>query len=40
MGLSFDNSYIVVQILVADSVGASLAGGPFLDEGPHKVVHD
>ena len=40
MGLSFNNSHIAVRILVADSVGVSLAGGPFLDKGPHKVVHD
>ena len=40
MGLSFNDLYIAVRILVADSVGVSLAGGPFLDEGPHEVVHN
>ena len=40
MGLSFNDSYVAVRILVADSVGASLVGGPFLNEGPHEVVHN
>ena len=40
MGLSFNDSYIAIRILVDDSVGASLAGGPFLDEGPHEVMHN
>ena len=40
MGLSFHDPYITVRILVTDSVGTSLVGGPLLDEGPHEVVHD
>ena len=28
------------ELLVANLVGVSLAGGPLLDEGPHKVMHD
>ena len=40
MGLSLNDSYIAVQILITDSVGTSLVGGPLLDEGPHEVMHD
>ena len=40
MGLSIHDPYITVRILVTDSVGVSLVGGPFLDEGPHEVMHN
>ena len=40
MGLSFHDPYIVVQILITDSVGMSLVGGPLLNKGPHEVMHD
>ena len=40
MGLNFHDLYIMVRILVTDSVGMSLVGGPLFDKGPHKVVHD
>ena len=33
--------YIVVQeSLFTDSVSAGPVGGPFLDEGPHEIMHD
>ena len=40
MGLSIHDPYIAIRILIADSVGTSLVGGPFLDEGPHEIMHD
>ena len=40
MGLSVHDPYITFGILVTDSVSAGPVGGPFLDEGPHEIVHD
>ena len=40
MGLSVHDLYIAVRIPVTDLVGVSLVGGPFLDEGPHEVMHN
>ena len=40
MGLSVHDPYIMVQILVTDLVSMGLAGGPFLNEGPHEVMHN
>ena len=40
MGLSVHDPYIVIQILITDSMSSCLAGGPLLNEGPHEVMHD
>ena len=40
MGLSIHDPYIMVRILVTDLVSAGPVGGPFLNEGPHEIMHD
>ena len=40
MGLSVHDPYIAVRILIADLVGVSLVRGPFLNEGPHEIMHN
>ena len=40
MGFSVHDPYITFRILVTDSVSTSPVGGPFLDEGPHEIMHD
>ena len=40
MGLSVHDVYIMVRILVAHSVSAGPVGGPFVDEGPHEIMHN
>ena len=40
MGLSVHDANIMVRILIADSVSMGPVGGPFLDEGPHEIMHN
>ena len=41
MGLSIhDPVHHNPNSLITDSVSLCLAGGPFLDEGPHEIMHD
>ena len=40
MGLSVHDPYITVRILVTDLVSMGPVGGPFLNEGPHEIMHD
>ena len=40
MGLSIHDPYITFGILVTDSVSTGPVGGPFLNKGPHEIMHD
>ena len=40
MGLSIHDAHVTVRILIADSMCVGPVGGPFLNEGPHEIMHN
>ena len=40
VGLSIHDAHIMVRILIAGSMCMGPVGGPFLNEGPHEVMHN